>query len=175
MSLEQLWNEALRKTEIVRLPLKRLHTFGSTRLEYIFLASSTVNQGDTVVRKGKLDIDRPQLVLPNHGPTFEGFTSESSSEIKDDQLASFFYLRGIRFPQFAYKNEPYDVDVYEGSVARAEKTYSDQIRMHEKIATGIVVGEDFSWQFSVILLGCHMIDAHVDSDLKVILDRIRKR
>ena len=175
MSLEQLWNEALKETEIVRLPVKRLHTFGSTLLEYIFLGPSTVNQGDTVVRKGKLDIERPTLVLPNNFPSFEGFTSDTSPEIKDDQLPSFFYMRGIRFPSFKYKNEPYELDVYEGSVARAEKMYCEQIRTHEKIATGIVIGKDSSWQFSVILLGCHMIDAHVDSDLKAILNHIKKK
>ncbi len=175
MSLEQLWNEALKETEIVRLPVKRLHTFGSSLFEYIFLSPSVVNQGDTVVRKGKIDIDRPALVLANNSASFEGFDSDNSSEIRDDKLTSFFYMRGIRFPSFSYKNEPYEIDVYEGSVARAEKMYSDKIRTNEKIATGIVVGKDSSWQFSVILLGCHMIDTHVDSDLKKILDHIKKK
>jgi len=175
MSLEDLWEESLKQTEIVRLPIKRLLTFGSTQFEYIFLAPSLVNKGDTVVRKGKMDVDKPALILPKEGPAFEGFDSADASGIHDDQMRSFFYMRGISFPNFTYKNESYELDLFEGSLAKAEKAYTEQVRAHEKISTGIVIGKDTSWQFSLLLMGCSMIDAHIDTDLRAILNRIRKK
>ncbi|MBU1864229.1 MAG: hypothetical protein KKH94_11240 [Candidatus Omnitrophica bacterium] len=175
MSLEELWNEALKGTEIVRLPIKRLLTFGSTRFDYIFLSPSLVNQGDTAVRKGKLDVDRPTLFLPKDAPTFEGFDSDTGGGIKSEQLTSFFYARGVRFPSLQYRNEPYELDVFEGSLAKAEKAFNDEIRRKENLSTGIVIGSDVSWQFSVLLLACHMIDTHIDSDLKALMARIKKK
>ena len=175
MNLEELWQKALQETEIVRLPIKRLITFGTTNCDYIFLAPSVVNQGDTVVRKGKLDIAPPAIHVPKHKPAFEGFDEPDKDGITDDQLASFFYLRGISFPSLSYKNEPYELDLFEGSVAKAEKIFVDMVRTHEKISTGIVIGADSAWQFSVILMACHLIDTYVDNDLKLILDRIKKK
>ena len=175
MSLEEHWNEALKRTEIVRLPVKRLLTFGVSQCDYIFLAPSVVNQGDTVVRKGKIDIDRPNIIMPDHRPDFEGFNSEDTAGIKDEQLRQFFYVRGISFPSLKYRNEPYELDLYEGSVNAAEKVYLDKVRTQENVSTGIVIGVDAAWQFSVILLACHMIDTHIDNDLKAILNHIKKR
>lgn len=175
MSLEDLWNKALRTTEIVRLPIKRLVTFGVSECNYVFLAPSEVNKGDTTVRKGRIDIDRPSLVLPQAGPLFEGFSGSSGSEINDEMLQKFFYLRGIHFPQLKYTNEPYKLDLFEGSLMQAEKKFNEEVRYKEQVNTGIVIGEDASWQFSVILMACHLIDTHIDSDLKAILDRIRKK
>ena len=37
MSIEELWSAAVGNTEIVRLPIKRLITFGTTNFDYIFL------------------------------------------------------------------------------------------------------------------------------------------
>jgi hypothetical protein len=175
MSIEDLWDEALKFTEIVRLPIKRLLTFGSTQFEYIFLAPSLVNKGDTVIRRGKMDVDKPALILPQGGPNFTGFNSSEDSGIQDDALRSFFYLRGISFPSFTYTNESYELDIMEGSLAKAEKQCIDHVRAEEKISTGIVIGKDTSWQFSLLLMGCSMIDAHIDSDLREILKRIRKK
>lgn len=175
MSVEEFWEESLNHTEIVRLPLKRLLTFGNTRFDYIFLAPSLVNKGDTVVRKGQMDVDRPSLILPHSMPTFEGFDSEGQAGIQGEELRSFFFVRGIKFPNLAYKNESYEIDLFEGPLAKAEKNFVDQVRSKENISTGICIGKDTSWQFSVLLMGCHMIDMHIDTDLQEILKRIRKK
>jgi len=175
VALEELWNEALKKTEIVLLPIKRLITFGNTQLDYIFLAPSLVNEGDTVVRTGKLDIGRPAIIVPKDAPTFTGFSSEEGSTISDQALQSFFLVRGMSFPSLQYTNEICAVDICEGSVSRASKLYYDRVRRNELISTGIVIGADSSWQFSVLLMGCSLIDTHVENDFKTILERIRKR
>lgn len=175
MSLEELWNESLKKTEIVRLPVKRLLTFGATQFDYIFLAPSLVNQGDTVVRKGNFVIDRPAIVLPRNSASFEGFDDKEHPGLTDEGLASFFYVRGISFPSLKYKNESYELDLFEGSLAQAEKNFLSHVRMREDIATAIMIGADTSWQFSAILTACQMIDAHIDDDLKAILNKIKKK
>ena len=174
MSMEELWYEAIKTTEIVRLPMKKLLTFGMTSFDYVILSQSLVNEGDTVVRKGRMDIDKPQLLLPRNMPQFEGFQTEASP-VSDEDLMSFFYVRGISFPSLKYRNEPYDLSLYEGSLVQAEKTYVDEVRTREDVGTGVVIGNDDSWQFSVILLGCHMIENALDADLKAIIERVKKR
>lgn len=175
MSLEDLWNEALKKTEIIRLPIKRLLTFGTTQFDYILLSPSELNQGDTVVRRGKMQVNRPTIVLPKNAPHFEGFDSQEKKGIKDDQLEHFFYMRGISFPPLEYKNDAYELDLFEGSLAKAEKQYVDEVRRKEDTGTGICIGTDTSWQFSIILLACHMIETHIDADLRALLAQIKKK
>ncbi len=173
-AMDELWNEAINNTEIVRLPIKRLLTFGLTNFDYVFLGESLVNKGDTVVRKGKLSIDKPALILPGNMPTFKGFNTEDGIGL-DSKLSSFFYVRGISFPSLRYTNEICEIDIFEGSLTEAERHYLDEVRNNELISTGIVIGSDMSWQFSVLLMSCHIIDNYVDRDLREIINKIKKK
>src|SRR3989338_4549787 len=98
MDLQANWEKALKKTEIVRPRVKPLHTFEDTELPYIFISKSLVNQGDTVVRKGKVMANRPTLILPHQIPQLFGFDFEKEMGISEDTVVNFFLLRGIHFP-----------------------------------------------------------------------------
>ena len=68
MNLQDAWEKALRKTEIVRARVLPLETFTQTRLPYIALAEAEVNRGDTVVRKGEGLVEKPSPILPPNPP-----------------------------------------------------------------------------------------------------------
>ena len=53
MDIDQLWEKAQRKTEIIRGRVKGLSTFHSTQVSYLFLAESSVNEGHTIIREGR--------------------------------------------------------------------------------------------------------------------------
>ena len=77
MDLEQKWEKALAQTEIVRFKISYLSTFETTTIPYIFLAESTVNLGDTIVRRGRILLHKPEIILPEDMPQFEGFEFET--------------------------------------------------------------------------------------------------
>ena len=73
MKAYENWEKALKKTEIIRPRIQSMMTFSETSMPYILLSESSINMGDTVVRKGEVVVERPTLILPPNIPQFEGF------------------------------------------------------------------------------------------------------
>ena len=95
MDIEQLWEKAQNKTEVIRGRVKGLMTFARTEVPYIFLAESVVNEGHTVIRNGKIIVEKPMIVLPENMPQFEGFEFEEEMDMDMDTVQMFFLMRGI--------------------------------------------------------------------------------
>ena len=111
MDIEQLWDEARKRTEIIRMRMQELATFQPTTVPYVFLAESSANPGDTVVRKGQVVIARPSIVLPNFSPQFEGFEFDTTLHASESAVATFLLVRGLHFPSLRYRHELSSLDV----------------------------------------------------------------
>ena len=73
MDIEQSWTKALKNTEIIRARVQALLTHSETLVPYVLLSESSINLGDTVVRKGEVMVQKPSLFIPPHNPQFNGF------------------------------------------------------------------------------------------------------
>ena len=166
MNIQESWEKALKKTEIVRPRVQPLHTFASTHLPYICLSESSVNPGDSVVRKGEVVVERPSIVLPSNLPQFEGFDFEKEMQVDEELLKSFFLVRGVSFPSMKYNNQTFSLDVYEGSLSKAIEHYSTLLQQNENVHTGLVVGPEDCWLFSVIIFVCGQISKGADADIR---------
>jgi len=175
MDLQSAWDQARKRTEILRMRLKDLSSLEATVIPYIFLAESSVNQGDTVVRKGSVRIERPAIVLPDFSPQFEGFEFEQESGMNPDAVATLLIVRGIHFPSLKYHHQLASLNVMDGALSKSIITVQDQLQRAEDINTGLVVGSEEAWQFSVLLLVGAMIVRQADGDLRRILEEWRKR
>ncbi len=174
MNLEELWQKALEKTEIHRARLNRLHTLKTTELPYVLLAESSVNEGDTVVRKGSIKVDKPIIVMPEHYPMFDGFNFKEDLDVSDDNLRSFLLMRGISLPSLKYSNNTYSVEVYEGSLSKAIAHYKNLLQKQEDVRLGLVIGPDEAWKFSLVIYVASMISKSAQSDIKSFLDKLKK-
>jgi hypothetical protein len=175
MDIERLWDQARRRTEILRMRLQDLASFEATSVPYTFLAESALNAGDTVVRRGRVLIERPAIVLPNLSPQFEGFAFDTDLRLSDDAVATLLLVRGIRFPSLKYRHELSSLDVYEGSVGSAARHFLKQLAAAEDTTTGLVVGPEEAWQLSILLLVGAMVVRSAEGDLRRILEAWRKR
>ena len=175
MELHELWDLARKRTEILRLRLQDLSTFEATAVPYIFLGESSVNAGDTVVRRGQVIIERPAIVLPSFSPQFEGFEFDPDLHFSDDALATFLLVRGIQFPSLKYHHQGSALDLFEDSLQRAIEHYTRQLTMAEDIKTGLVVGPEEAWQFSLLLLIGALVVRSAEGDLWRILEAWRRR
>jgi len=175
MDIQELWDKARQRTEIVRLRLQDLATFESTRVPYIFLAESSLNQGDTVIRKGQVVIERPSIVLPNFSPQFEGFEFEKELRVNDDAVATFLLVRGIQLPSLKYRHQVSSLDVMEQPLNKAIEHWQEQLTMAEDVQTGLLVGPEEAWQFSLLLLVGALVVRSAEGDLRRILEEWRKR
>ncbi len=175
MDFEKIWNQALKNTEIVRTRVKALTTTEQTEVSYILLAESSINTGDTVVRRGKILVEKPSLIVPPNNPKFSGFDFDEMSDFKENSLINFFILRGVTFPSFRYDNQTSSLDIHEGSMASAVKKYEKKLQKKEDVHTGLIIGDEDYWQFSLIIFICSQIAKNADSDIRKLLSEYKRR
>ena len=108
-----------------------METFSGTELPYIFLAESAVHQDTTVVRKGKVDVDQPTLVLPPNIPQFEGFDLDNTNQAVD-----FLLMRGVRFPSMKYHHKKHHLDIYNDKINEAQKYYLNRLQRKKMFIRG---------------------------------------
>ncbi len=176
MDLDEKWEKAIRETRIIRYRLRNLLAFDSTELPYIALASSAVNLGDTVVRKGKVIVHRPLIILPQ-GPfaQFEGFDFEDDFNLTGDDIRRFLLMRGVSFPSLKYRNETHTLDIFEGDVDKAVAYFSEQLERKEDVHSGLITGPEDAWQFSVLIYVAAMAARSASSDVEQIIEELRRR
>ncbi len=175
MDIEALWNKALQSTEIHRLRLEYLSTFHPTQIDYIILSRSDISEKDTVVRKGFIQIMQPLIILPPDYPMFEGFEFKENIGIESDSIRSFLYMRGVRLPSLKYYNQTYTLDVWEIGVSDALSKIQNELERKEDTKTGLIVGPNDVWQFSLLIYVACLVNRSFDNDLKKIIDKYKQQ
>ncbi len=175
MNIMDRWEKAIKKTEIIRPRVQPLLTFATTEMPYIFLAESTLNIGDTIVRKGKIYAEKPSIILPENLPHFEGFEFEKDLGTTEDTITNLFLVRGIHFPSYRYNNKVQSLDIFEGSLKSAEKKYKSRLQKKEDVHIGLVMGPEDCWQLSVLIFILTMVAKSADRDLRNMLEDFDKR
>ncbi len=174
MDIEQLWEKAKEKTEVVRGRVKGLSTFSQTDVPYVFLAESAVNEGNTVVRRGKVLVERPMVILPQDMPQFEGFDFEEDLDISQELIQTFFLMRGIRFPSLKYNNIVQEIDVDERALSKCVEKHKKHLERAEDVSTALVLGPEDCWQFSLLFYMASLVGRCARTDIMNLLNRMNK-
>lgn len=175
MDVQDGWEKALKHTRIIRSRAQDLQTFSHTNLPYVFLSEALVNRGDTIVRKGKIIVDKPAIILPSNLPQFEGFDFDKDFDFGQDTVINFFLVRGVTFPSMKYDNKTNSIDIYDGHIEKAINYYSDMLERREDVHSGLIVGPEDCWQFSVLIFICTQIAKSANSDIVRLLEYFKKR
>jgi len=174
MNIQDGWEKALKHTRIIRPRPNDLLTFEATDVPYIFLSESSVNLGDTVVRKGDVKVEKPAIILPHNLPQFEGFDFEKEFHTGQDMVLNFLLVRGVTFPSLKYNNKTHTLDVYEGHLEKAISYYSDFLQRGEDVHRGLVAGPEDCWQFSILIFIATQIVRSADGDIKRLMERFKE-
>lgn len=175
MDIEEAWNRALKETEILRSRVRNLSSLEHTTLTYLFLARSSVNIGDTIVRKGDIVVHKPLIFLPKYHPLFDGFDFKKDYGVDDDSVTTFLLMRGVQFPSLKYSHKSYGLDIFEGPLEEAIKKFLDQLERKEDIHTGLVVGPEDAWQFSLLVYVATLVEKSAPDDIKTFLEQLRRK
>ncbi len=170
MSIQDFWEKALKKTEIVRPRVQPLLSNAATHLPYICLSESSINQGDTVVRKGEVVVEKPALIMPYQMPHFEGFDFEKEMQFNEDTLTNFFLVRGVSFPSMKYNNVTSSMEVQAGSLSKAIEDHKALLQRHENVHSGLIVGPEDCWQFSILIFVAGQVMRSAEGDIRRLLD-----
>ena len=174
MDIEQLWDKAQKKTEVLRGRVKGLPTFKAAKVPYVFLGESVVNEGHTVVRKGKIIIEKPMIILPEDLPQFEGFDFEEELQVEHGTMQMFFLMRGIRFPSLKYNNTIESLDLEEASLSKTAEKFKKNLERKENVKTALILGPEDCWQFSILLYMANLVGRCVRTDIINIMERLEE-
>lgn len=174
MDFEKAWNDALKSTEIVRSRIQALEMAGRTYVPYILLTESSINAGDTVVRKGEIYVEKPSLIIPPNNPQFNGFEFDELEDFEEHSMINFLILRGVRFPSLRYDNKTSSLEVFEGKLSEAVKKYEKILQQQENVNTGLIIGHEEYWQFSLIIFIVSQIARNADNDIRKLLAEYKR-
>ncbi len=170
MDFQEAWEKALRGTEIIRSRVKGLSFSANTKVPYILLTVSKVNEGDTVVRKGEILVQKPKIILPPHSPQFEGFEFDKADNFKEKSLLNLLFVRGVVLPSFHYNNKMYSMDIHQGGIKEAADYHNDLLQKKEDTCIGLVKGVEETWPFSLLVFVCSQVAKNAESDIRRLLD-----
>lgn len=174
MDLEESWHKALQNTEILRTRLHALMTGADTHIPYVFLSESSINVGDSVVRKGEVVVHKPSLIVPPYHPSFLGFDFGEKDGLDENSVINFLIVRGVSLPSLSYDNRTNSLNIFEGRLSMAVKHYEDILRRQEDISTGLLTGPEDAWQFSLLVFIASQIIKNADHDIRKLLDQYKK-
>ncbi|MBF0532805.1 MAG: hypothetical protein HQL23_06900 [Candidatus Omnitrophica bacterium] len=174
MDIEEAWHKALSHTQIIRARVSALLTNADTTVPYVFLAESSVNFGDTVVRKGEIIVQKPSLLIPPHNPIFQGFQFQDEMQINEDSLVNFLLVRGVVLPSLKYDNKTNSLSVVDGKLSEAIRRYSQEMEQQENVQTGLLSGPEDCWQFSVLIFICSQILRNADTDFRKLREKFKR-
>jgi hypothetical protein len=144
--------EAVKHTEILRLPKQTLATFGNTNIGYYMVTEpiySDMEPGikETVVRKGRVIAQRPRIVTPYYLSQVEGFSPDARRYF--EMLSQ---EQGANTPGliYTYRNEPEGLTIVADNLgAVVDKINADIDESGDPLVT-IIKGRDELWDVSLM-------------------------
>ena len=144
--------EAVRHTEILRLPKQTLATFGMTNIYYYLVTEPAYSEltrdvSETVVREGRVIADRPRIVTPYYLSRLEGFSPDARRYF--DMLIK---THGANTPGlfYTYKNEPKETNIIADNLLSVVNKINAEIDKRGDPLASIIKGEDELWDVSLM-------------------------
>ncbi|MGB2814136.1 MAG: hypothetical protein WBB97_04185 [Dehalococcoidales bacterium] len=144
--------QAVWRTEIIRLPKQKLATFGTTNLHYYLLtepvyAELTKDVNETVVREGRVIAEKPRIVTPYYLSHLQGFSQEASRYL--DALIKTY---GSDAPGlfYTYRNEAKELTIVSEHWRTVADRLNAEIDKRGDPLAAIVKGEDELWDVSLL-------------------------
>ncbi|MFQ5585055.1 MAG: hypothetical protein ACE5GL_11520 [Calditrichia bacterium] len=120
-------------------------------------------------------MEKPSIILPPDPPQLEGFDFKDDPGHQQDMITNFFLVRGIGFPSLKYNNKTYSLDIFEGGLSKAVEKHSRELQKEENVTSGLVIGPEDCWQFSILIFVGMQILRTTEHDIKQLMNRGRKR
>ena len=144
--------KAVQKTRVARKPLQHLATFGTTIINYYVITEPIYSDIDeskkeTVVRTGRVNSGKPEIVTPTYALNLKGFSSEAYKYL--EFISDKF---GVNSPGvlYQYKNEPGKTNILNGSVEEVSNNIIKELNKKKDKLTAVIVGVDELWDVSLL-------------------------
>ncbi len=144
--------QAAKATKVLRVPQQSLSTFGTTTISYYLVTvpvytELTGESEETVVRRGRVTAERPQIVTPYYLLSmFRGF--EHGEEYAGHLMES--YGRNSPGLMYSYKNELQETTIVSDPVKTVARRLADDLEQQGERMAAVIQGVDFLWDVSLM-------------------------
>lgn len=171
---KQKFKEYWRKTEVIREYQHTLFTFGDMKLPYVFAAEHGQFKDRTVVRKGLILFQKPQILLPRYyrGPQFkEGF--EHADAVPPEAI---YLFRAMGLPYSHITNKPLAKEQIEyGNLQDVLTRFSKQMDNEENTETGLIKGILEGADISLMRYSLGLIIKSAPENVKEFFEHLRRQ
>ncbi len=144
--------DAVKHTEVLRLPRQSLSTFGTTNIHYYLVAEPAYAElvkstAETVIREGRVIAERPRIVTPYYLSRLEGFTSDARR-----YFDTLLKVHGPDAPGllYTYRNEPKELNIVSDDLHSVVDKLNAEIDKRGDPLTSIIKGKDELWDVSLM-------------------------
>jgi len=167
MDIDERLEQAVKHTEILRLPKQRLATFGTTNIYYYLLTEPVYSEivstlSETVIREGRVIAQKPKVVTPYYLTHLEGFSSDARRYF---ELLLKAYGPNAPGLFYTYKNEPKELNIVSERLLAVAERINTEIDKRGDPLTCIIKGEDELWDVSLMKFIFEMTRGSVQNNL----------
>lgn len=159
--------DAVKNTEILRLPKQSLATFGTTNIYYYLVtkpayAELIKNVTETVVREGRVIAEKPRIVTPYYLSRLEGFSLEAKR-----YFDTLMRTHGPSAPGllYSYRNEPKELTIVSEDLLSVVDKLNAEIDKRADPLASIIKGEDELWDVSLLTFIYEMTKSSLRNNL----------
>jgi len=165
--------DAVRHTEIIRLPKRSLATFGTTNIGYYLVTEPAYNEitkesSETVIREGRVIAEKPRIVTPYYMSQLEGF-SEDARKYFNTLIQKY----GENAPGlfYTYRNEPGKLSIVPEEIrVVVDRLNSDVDRSGDPLTT-IIKGQDELWDVSLMRFIYEITGSSMQNNISQLMSR----
>jgi hypothetical protein len=159
MEADEKIQYAVEHTEVLRVPMQSLATFGTTNIYYYLVTELT--EWVNVVREGRVIAARPKIVTPSYLINLEGFSS---------QARKFIEMMAERYPHepgifYTYKNEPGEMNIVSERVDAVIDKINQLVDDRRDPLTAIIKGVEELWDVSLLKFTYELTTSSVQANV----------
>jgi hypothetical protein len=165
--------DAVRHTEIVRLPRQLLATFGTTNIGYYLVTKPVYNEitkesKETVIREGRIIAERPRIVTPYYMSQLEGFSGDARKYFN-----TLIRKYGVDAPGlfYIYRNESGKLTIVTEEMNLVVDRLNSEIDKRGDPLITIIKGQDELWDVSLMRFIYEITSSSMQNNLSQLMSR----
>ena len=151
-SYEEKIEYVISHTKVLRPPRQTLATFGTTNIYYYLVTEPSYKEivgelEETVVREGRVLVEKPKVVTPSYLTNVEGFSEHAKKYIEMLIREYGPHTPGL---VYSYKNELKEMTIVSSDIDSVAHKLNEKIEKEGNQLSAIIKGVDELWDVSLL-------------------------
>jgi hypothetical protein len=168
------FREFWKRTEVIREYQRMLYTFGDMDLPYVFVAEHSQFRDRSLIRRGIIFLQKPQILLPNYYGGLEFREGFEHADAIPAEAAYIFRAMKLPFSQITNKLVAEELIEY-GGVQDVLNRFDEKLNSQEDSETGLIKGVLEGADVSLMRYSLGLIIKSAPGNVKEFFEHIRRQ